>query len=150
LIEAWRWELSLESEATALSAAPLWSLLEHAARVDGRRRRSSNPLVRHSATGVSAHEAIVHALAARARTRLVAMALALLACQKQKAFQDECAATAAAGPYLDDPFDERPLRWQRSANRRGLLLYSVGPNRRDDGGGDDDVAVTVTLRRHRR
>ena len=40
-----------------------------------------------------------------------------------------------------DPFSGMGFRW--SVDDQGLVVYSVGPNERDDHSGGDDIAVRV-------
>jgi hypothetical protein len=73
--------------------------------------------------------------AADANLALLRAALALQAHRAERgAYPDELAALVPA--YLEavptDPFDGKPLRYRRDGG--SYVLYSVGPDRRDDGG----------------
>jgi hypothetical protein len=53
----------------------------------------------------------------------------------------EAAKSAGAGEMPLDPFTAQPLIYRPQGDR--FVLYSVGPNLRDDQGRDDDVATTT-------
>jgi hypothetical protein len=65
---------------------------------------------------------------ARIRTAVAAVA----AEQHRVARGDWPASLAELGPLPDDPFTGKPLGFRRLAD--GIVVYSVGPNLRDDGG----------------
>ena len=89
---------------------------------------------------------------AKLRNQLVQVALALEICKLQRG-KYPADLSALAPEYLEtvplDPFSEKSLVYKPSST--GFLIYSVGPNGKDDGGvehpasgsGQDDIAVRV-------
>jgi len=68
-----------------------------------------------------------------ARLRLARIALALLSTRPEDgSFPVDLAAVAAAGVDITDPFTGKPLVYRRIEG--GFVLYSLGPDQRDDGG----------------
>jgi hypothetical protein len=87
---------------------------------------------------------------AMVRSQLVQVALALEICKLQKG-KYPADLSALTPEYFKavplDPFTDKPLLYKPSA--KGFLIYSGGPNAKDDGGvergkgGEDDIAVQV-------
>lgn len=102
-----------------------------------------------SAQGLLGHKLCVLECATEMEFQLTRLALALAACKAQHGQYPE-ALDALVPEYLKevprDLFVDQPLKYRRQGE--GYLLYSVGPNTKDDGGakdntkdGPDDIAV---------
>ena len=52
--------------------------------------------------------------------------------------------TLVADPLLRDPFSGGPMLWRRASATTSAVVYSVGPNNKDDGfaAASDDVGLT--------
>jgi hypothetical protein len=133
-----RWNLTFDEEfepvrperyPAALARLETW--LQNAARRRHLRLPEIAPVIRRIAGDD---------IARHARLRVLSRAMALLAARRRGRPLE---AAPAAEPPLDDPYDGEPLR--RDAKDGAIRVWSVGPDRADDGGEGDDISMSFVV-----
>jgi hypothetical protein len=135
---AWALLVEGEAELVALGAADHPRAIDVVAARDARLSAAGNPLV----AGARVAELAERDAAAQARLRITAIGLRALADAGGSGALAEGAPALAADPAMADPFAAAPVRWRRDAPGRARL-WSIGPNRTDDGGAGDDLVFDV-------